>query len=101
MKWIRRHWPVVAAAVAAVGVLVVVGAVELGTREGPNYSRVEDGLYLGGFVPAPPPGTGAVLNLCETEDPYRAEVHRWEPIRDAEPAPSLEWLRVQVTFIEE
>src|SRR5689334_18278539 len=38
--------------------------------EGPNYSRIEDGLYLGGFVDAPPPGTRAVVNLCEQDDPY-------------------------------
>src|SRR5262249_31373820 len=41
-----------------------------------------------------------VLNLCETADPYRAAVHRWEPIPDAEPAPSLDWLRQQIGFIE-
>jgi protein-tyrosine phosphatase len=56
-------------------------------------------LYVGGLVPAPPPGTRAVLNLCETEDPYRAEVHKWEPIRDAEPAPTTDWLREQVAFV--
>ena len=38
--------------------------------------------------------------MCETEDPYRAESHRWEPIRDAEPVPSLDWLRAQVVFID-
>jgi hypothetical protein len=66
-----------------------------------NYSCIEDGLYLGGIVSEPPPGTQVVLNLCETKDPYRAEVHRWEPIRDAAPAPSLDWLRQQVEFIDQ
>ena len=51
-------------------------------------------------MPDPPPGTTAVLNLCESEDRYRAAVHRWEPIPDAEPAPPLDWLRAQVAFIE-
>jgi hypothetical protein len=69
-------------------------------REGPNYSLIEDGLYLGGDVSAPPPGAGAVLNLCEKEDPYRCGAHVWEPIPDAEPAPDLDWLRRQVGFID-
>lgn len=93
----RRFWPLVVLALA-------VGAVHLAvdrfTREPPNYSRIEDGLWLGGYVSEPPSGCRAVLNLCETEDPYRVESHRWEPIRDAEPAPSLDWLRSQVGFIE-
>src|SRR4051812_45667768 len=54
-----------------------------------NYSRIEEGLYMGGLVPKPPQGTRAVLNLCETEDPYRCDVHAWEAIRDAAPAPDL------------
>jgi hypothetical protein len=36
---------------------------------GPNYALIEEGLYMGGKVAAPPPGTRAVLNLCEDEDP--------------------------------
>jgi hypothetical protein len=70
------------------------------TRGKPNYTRVESGLWLGGYVDEPPPGVQAVLNLCELEDPYQAETHHWEPIRDAEPAPGLDWLRKQVEFIE-
>src|SRR5207244_3704504 len=34
-------------------------------------------------------------------DDYRCEVHRWEPIPDAEPAPSLDWLRRMVEFVDE
>ena len=60
----------------------------------------EDGLYLGGYVPEPPPGTRAVLNLCESADPYAAEVHKWSAIADAAPAPSIDWLREQVEFID-
>ena len=70
------------------------------TREEPNYSRIEEGLYLGGRVPEPPPGTQAVLNLCEAEDSYRTTVHKWNPIADAEPVPSIDWLRQQVEFID-
>jgi hypothetical protein len=69
-------------------------------EDGPNYSRIEDGLYLGGTVDRPPRGTRAVLNLCEQEDPYEAEVSAWRPIKDAEPAPSVEWLREAVAFVE-
>src|SRR5262245_58388021 len=97
----RRYWPVVTVAIAAVTVISVQFAIELRTREPPNYSRIEEGLYLGGFVMKPPSGTRAVLNLCESEDPYQAEVHRWQPIDDAEPAPSIAWLRDQVQFIDE
>jgi hypothetical protein len=69
-------------------------------REPPNYSLIEDGLYMGGYVPEPPPGTTAVLNLCETEDQYRAPASLWEPIPDAEPAPDLDWLRRMVAFVD-
>src|SRR4051812_35888053 len=96
---VRRFWLVVVLGIAGAVVLAVHLAAEWASREPPNYAKVEDGLYVGGFVPQPPPGTRAVLNLCETEDPYRAEVHKWEPIRDAEPAPTTDWLREQVTFV--
>src|SRR5262249_11996620 len=85
---------------AAFAALAVHLAVAWLTREPPNYSRIEDGLYLGGCVARPPPGTRAVLNLCQTEDPYRAEAHAWAPIRGAEPAPGLRWLRAQAACTE-
>lgn len=101
MRWKGRHWWLIAAIGAAI---VVVAAahqvVDQLTREPPNYSRIEDGLWLGGLVDAPPPGTQVVLNLCEAEDPYQVDTPRWEPIRDAEPVPSLAWLRGQVSFLE-
>lgn len=101
MRWRwRRSWPAAVLAVAALAVVAAHVIVDRLTREPPNYSRVEDGLWLGGYVAEPPPDTRAVLNLCESENPYRAESHRWEPIRDAEPVPSLDWLRAQVAFIE-
>jgi dual specificity protein phosphatase-like protein len=65
-----------------------------------NFTLIEDGLYVGGRVPKPPRGTKAVLNLCEQEDSYRAEVHTWESIRDSAPAPDVDWLRRMVSFIE-
>ena len=98
-RW-RWSWPVVAIAFVALTALIVHVAVDWRTREPPNYSRIDDGLWLGGYVAEPPAGTQAVLNLCESEDPYRVESHRWEPICDAEPVPKLEWLRSQVGFIE-
>ena len=91
----RRWWPWIALVVGIVSVHLLV---EILTREAPNYSRIEPGLYLGGFVPAPPRGTDVVLNLCETPDPYES---RWVPIKDAEPVPDVAWLREQVAFIEE
>ena len=99
MKRLRRYWPVAVLLAVALCVVIVHAVVDRLTREPPNYSRIEDGLYLGGYVAEPPPGTRAVLNLCETADPYEAEVHRWAAIPDAEPAPSLDWLREQVEFI--
>src|SRR5271166_329684 len=66
-----------------------------------NYSCIEDGLYLGGILEEPPPGTQTVLNICETKDPYSAEFHRWDPIPDAAPAPNIDWLRQQVEFVDE
>ena len=86
-------------AAACGGGLVLWGLARLDQEE-PNFARIEDGLYLGGSVAQPPPGTRAVLNLCEKEDPYRADVHRWEPISDSEPAPSLDWLRRAVEFVD-
>lgn len=68
---------------------------------GPSFSLIEEGLYQGGRVTEPPPGTSAVLNLCEAVDRYEVEVYRPEPIADAPPAPSLEWLRRMVAFVEE
>ena len=91
-------------ALGTIGLLLVslVGVAGLAWlyRDKPNYSRIEDGLYMGGNVANPPPGTRAVLNLCETEDPYRAEVHLWKGIRDSAPAPSIDWLREVVEFVD-
>jgi hypothetical protein len=100
LKW-RRYWPVAVVAFAAIAVPVIHITVHEYTREPPNYSRIEDGLWLGGRVDKPPPRTRAVLNLCELKDDYVAEVHEWKPICDSSPAPSLDWLREQVAFIEE
>jgi hypothetical protein len=92
-------------AIAAVGVisfwLIADRQSQTDSYSRTNYSLIEEGLYLGGLLDEPPPGTRAVLNVCETEDPYHAEVHRWEPIADTAPAPGLEWLRRQVDFITE
>lgn len=63
------------------------------------YSMLEDRLYVGGLVSAPPPGTRAVVNLCEQKDPYEVEDQLWEPI-DGGKAPSLDWLRRVVEFID-
>ena len=90
-----------ACATVAIGVYVYFIAATWEEPPGwPNYSMIEEGLYLGGAVHQPPKGTVAVLNLCEGEDPYRCPIHSWEPIPDAEPAPSLDWLRKRVEFVD-
>jgi atypical dual specificity phosphatase len=100
MRKLLRYWPVFVIAAAACGVGAAYLAAAWYTQEPPNYSRVEEGLFMGGSVRRPPPGVTAVLNLCETADPYHVEVERWRPIPDAEPAPSLDWLGEQVGFVE-
>ena len=98
----RRLWLWVCSLSALVlGALLVRGAIYQAIREPPDYAEIERGLFLGARVEGPPPGTQAVLNLCALEDGYTVEVCRWEPIRDAEPAPSLDWLSRQVEFVEE
>jgi hypothetical protein len=69
--------------------------------DAPNYSQINEHLYLGGDVPNQPPGTQAVLNLCELDDRYRTEIYLWGSIPDAAPAPDLDWLRRMVQFIDE
>jgi hypothetical protein len=98
----RKRWRSFVLACGAVFALIgaVSLAVEIVTRDGPNYSRIEGGLYQGGNVSSPPWRTRAVLNLCETPDPYTCEVYVWEPIRDAAPAPSVAWLRERVEWID-
>jgi hypothetical protein len=100
MKLFRRT-SLVILLTAASGVSLFLVSLAHMLREADNYSRIEDHLYLGGAVAAPPRGTRAVVNLCEKEDPYRCEFHVWEPIADSEPAPSLDWLRRMVDFLDE
>ena len=101
-------WPaflVVGPAAIVLGLYLIAAQADRRAREEyypkTNYSRIEDGLYLGGILSEPPGGTRAVLNVCETKDPYQVEVHRWEPIPDLGPAPGLDWLRSQVKFIDD
>jgi hypothetical protein len=79
--------------------LVLSGLARQYERQGANYSRIEDGLYVGGVVASPPPGTGMVLNLCRRDDPFRTDHDVWEPIPDRAPAPDLAWLRRMVELI--
>jgi protein-tyrosine phosphatase len=66
-------------------------------REEP-YTLIEAHLYTGTSVPEPPPGTEAVLNLCNRKDPYRVEVHLQDGAGDGK-APDITWLRRMVEFI--
>jgi hypothetical protein len=96
----RRHaWLLLAALGASAFGLVVRTLINEAIREPPDCSQIEEGLYLGAQVDQPPAGVQAVLNLSEFEDRYTAPVYVHRPIRDAPPAPSLDWLRRQVDFI--
>jgi hypothetical protein len=71
-----------------------------------DYSRVEDGLYIGGSVDRPPGGTQAVVNVCGRPDPYQVGPSLWAPLYDSGPGvaasePTLDFLRRVVGFIAE
>jgi hypothetical protein len=91
-----------------VGLLAIAGivwaSVEIFRRlnePGPNYDRIDELLVIGGYVAEAPPGTRAVINLNEDRDRYECEVTIFDPIRDGEPAPDLDWLRKMVTTLDE
>ncbi len=65
------------------------------------YDMIEARLYLGEAVSKPPPGTSAVVNLCNLEDPYTVEARLWRPVLEEGREPTLEWLREVVDFIDE
>jgi len=89
----------IALLVAGLAFVLVVLAVGWQLDDPPNYDRIEDGLYMGGRVESPPWRTRAVLNLCEQPDDYASEVSEHQPIPDAGPAPTLDWLRDRVEWI--
>jgi hypothetical protein len=87
--------------VGCLGAWLVLVAVH-SQQDPPNYSQIEDGLWMGGYVHEFPPGTEVVLNLCETRDDCpTGVVCEWQAIRDAAPAPSLDWLRQRVAFVDQ
>jgi protein-tyrosine phosphatase len=97
----RRWLWAIALCAVLLGTLLLRGAIHTAIREPPDYAQIEPGLFLGAYVERLPPGTAAVLNLCEVQGRYTADNCRWEPIADAEPAPTLDWLRRQVEFLDE
>jgi hypothetical protein len=103
-RWRAAFW-IGAILIGAAAILVVISEHRSnpGQESYPttNYSEIEDGLFVGGILSKPPKGVRAVLNVCETKDPYVAEVHRWQPIPDLGPAPELAWLRGQVEFVDQ
>jgi protein-tyrosine phosphatase len=42
-----------------------------------------------------------VLNVSKSKDPYTVPHHRWEPLRNVLPTPTVEWLRRQTEFVAE
>lgn len=105
---LRRKWPLLILLVASGAILAIQLVAErlswlssLESYRRDNYSLIDDGLYLGGILSEAPPGIRAVLNVCETENVYEVEAQRWDPIADTAPAPSLDWLKKQVQFVDE
>jgi hypothetical protein len=116
--WRKLTWGIAALLLAATGALGTIrlehqalsadkstadaapAPVEKTAEKKRNYSEIEDGLFLGGHVDEPPPGTKAVLNLCGDKDSFKCDVEAWHFIPDAAPAPSLDWLREQVQFVD-
>lgn len=85
---------------------LAIGRLATGDASNQLYSRVEDGLYIGGSVDRPPPGTQAVVNLCGRPDSYQVGPSLWEPIYDVGSdatarKPTLDLLRRVVGFIDE
>ena len=52
-----RHTLLAVALLGSLGAWLFVLWTQRSYQEGPNYSLIEPGLYLGGSVPQPPPGT--------------------------------------------
>lgn len=101
--WMRLSYPtaVVGITLGGIAALLLLLGVKGLYDEPENHTRIVPGLHMGGAVEEPPFGTTAVLNLCAERDPYECEIHRWEPIRDGAPAPSIEWLKQTVEFVDE
>ena len=66
----------------------------------PPYSLIEEGLYVGGYSKNPPSGTQAVLNLSQSPALYKCDIYEWDPIPDSAPAPSIDWIRKRVEFVD-
>jgi len=49
---------------AGLALAIWLGLWNRGAENQRDYALIEDGLYMGGYVDEPPPGTNAVLNLC-------------------------------------
>jgi dual specificity protein phosphatase-like protein len=93
-----RRWLLAILILAGLGVWLGLTFLEHSVSDEP-YSLIEDHLYVGAAVKAPPPGTTAVLNLCHQEDSYSVDTHLWEPI-DGSQTPSIDWLRRVVMYID-
>ncbi|MBM4070702.1 MAG: dual specificity protein phosphatase family protein [Planctomycetes bacterium] len=96
-KQLRRS--AVAAPQSLSGVADVVPGIVAGDPSNADYSLIEANLYMGAAVPEPPPGTRAVINLCEKYDHYRSQLYLWTPIADAAPAPAISWLHHWVKVV--
>jgi hypothetical protein len=84
---------------ASIGAWIWLSRLADGYREEP-YTLIEEGLYVGGSVTEPPPGTRAVLNLCDRKDPYEVEACLTDVIADGYKSPGVDWLRRMVEFVD-
>ena len=73
MKHARRIALGVLLIVCIGGWLYLIWLEQVYDQQAENYTRIEDGLWMGGSVEKPPPGTRAVLNLCSVVKRIRAE----------------------------
>jgi hypothetical protein len=98
MKWVLRCFCAVVI-LGLAGLWLWLVKLERSYRDEP-YSLIEDGLYVGRAVAEAPPGTRAVVNVCDLKDRYEVDHLFWEPIVDGWPPPSINWLRRVVEFID-
>ena len=67
----------------------------------PNYTRIEEGLYLGGWTEKPPEGVVAVLNVSMEKDVYQTKHYLQKGIPDRKDAATIAFLRETVAFVDE
>ena len=70
-------------------------------KQPPNYTRIEEGLYLGGWTEKPPEGVTAVLNVSTEKDVYQTKHYLWKGIKDGKDGATIAFLKETVAFVDE